>query len=410
MAYEVVMPKAGIAMEFGTIVRWLKKEGDEIAAGEPLMEIETDKLAMEIEAETSGTLLKIVRGDGEEVPVTIVVGYIGKPGEAVPTPDSIPPESGPAQRDEPQRAEFSGDTDRRTQEPGVPAHGHPVGKIPATPYAKLLAAQRGIDLRSVAASGSHGEVKARDIAPGSGHPRHTVETAGDGTATRTPLSSMGKTIARNMARSHASIPPVTLEAKADVTRLSQLRTDMSDNIDTKYSFNDFVMAAVARSLRVHPRMNSSLDGEDLVLYSEINLGMAVALPDGLIVPVVGGADRLSLAQMSEQARGLAERSRQRTIHETELSGATFTVTNLGMYGIVSFTPIINPPQAAILGVCAVEEEPAVSPEGVVRTRQVMRLCLTIDHRIIDGAQGALFLNAVKEFLEHPTRLLEAPTA
>ncbi len=392
MAHEVVMPKAGIAMEFGTIMRWLKKEGDEIAAGEPLIEIETDKVAMEVEAETSGTLLKIVRGDGEEVPVTAVVGYIGKPGEAVPMPDVMAPEAGPGQT-----TESFGDPNRQTRETGTPTLAHPAGKVPATPYAKMLAAQRGIDLSSVAASGSHGEVKARDI------------TGGEGTATRTPLSSMGRTIARNMARSHATIPPVTLQAKADVTLLSRLRVDMSDDIDTKYTFNDFVMAAVARSLRAHPRMNSSLDGEELILHSEINLGLAVALPDGLIVPVIGGADRLSLAQMSKQARELAERSRQRTIGEAELSGATFTVTNLGMFGIVSFTPIINPPQAAILGVCAVEEEPVVSPEGVLSTRQMMGLCLTIDHRIIDGAQGALFLNAVKELLEDPTRLLEAPS-
>jgi len=371
----------------------VKKEGDEIAAGEPLIEIETDKVAMEVEAETSGTLLKIVRGDGEEVPVTAVVGYIGKPGEAAPMPDAMAPEAGPAQT-----TESSGDPNRQTQEPGAPALAHPIGRVPATPLAKVLAAQRGIDLSSVAASGSHGEVKARDIA------------GSEGAATRTPLSSMGKTIARNMAQSHATIPPVTLAAKADVTHLSQLRIDMSNDVDTKYTFNDFVMAAVARSLRVHPRLNSSLDGEELVLHSEINLGLAVALPDGLIVPVIDGADRLSLAQMSRQARELAEHSRQRTIGETELSGATFTVTNLGMYGIVSFTPIINPPQAAILGVCAVEEEPVVSPEGVVSTRQMMGLCLTIDHRIIDGAQGALFLNAVKELLEDPTRLLEAPAA
>lgn len=436
-----------MAMETGTIIQWLKNEGDTVSTGEALLEIETDKVAMEVEAENDGVLLKILKGPGEVVPVTRTIAYIGEKGEQV--PDEAASSGGePAETRESEAAVTQQSDGARPAEEAERSPG-PGAKIPATPYAKTLSRERGIDLEEVKASGEHGEVKARDVlaaveeagggdvkasslarriaadsgvdlrtvsgsGPGGRITREDVEAAVpaerkgkqtvSGSVERRKLSSMRKTIAKNMSESHHTVPPVTLSGEADVTELIAARARLNEELESRLSLNDFVLKAVVVALKSHPEINVSLDGDELVFKKDINLGMAVALDEGLIVPVIHHAGALSMSELSHQAKQLAERARSRKLSADELSGGTFTVSNLGMYGILSFNPIINPPESAILGVCAIQDR-LVLEDGDVGVRKVMGLSLTVDHRTIDGAQGAIFLAEIRKLLENPMRIL-----
>jgi pyruvate dehydrogenase E2 component (dihydrolipoamide acetyltransferase) len=439
MAEAVIMPKTEMAMEEGTIVRWLKNEGDTVEVGEPLLEIESDKATMEAESETAGTLIKIVRGEGETVPVTETIGYIGEAGEQVPEEPAgsaaAPGADASAQTAQAQDAGAEGseaESESKTPAAAPSADAsaqaaHPeaqTGRIRATPHARTLARQHGVELAQLQPSGPDGEIKARDVEAAVGETARRAddtgptaergrasETAGAAAATpgqpaerREKLSNMRKRIAANMAESHREIPPVTLNAEADVTELASVRERLNADGGFRYSFNDFVMKATARAVAEYPRINVRLEEDELVRMSAVNLGMAVALEEGLVVPVIHGADALSLGQLAERSRSLAERAHARKLSQEELSGGTFSVTNLGMYGIRSFTPIINPPEAAILGVCAIDSRVKMQ-DGRPVERRFMGLSLTIDHRIIDGAQGSLFLKRLTELLENPLRLL-----
>jgi len=443
MAVEVIMPKAGMAMEEGTVVRWLKKEGDRVEAGEPLLEITTDKVNMELEASASGVLLKIIKNDGEVVPVTHVIGYIGEPGEKI---EEKPPEAlKPADAE---NAEAKpGDT--ASVDDGQALSGvRPVnqdGKVAATPLARVLAKEKGIDLKTVKATGFHGEVKVRDveglrkvmatplaerIAADKGIDLSTIEGSGFGgkirkedlpqragpaaaydagqgstaQAVKKPLKGIRKVIADRMLKSHLEIPPVTLNTKADVTELLELRKRLNETSSIKISINDFILKASAIALSEAPYINASIEGSEIVYKPYINVGMAVALEEGLIVPVIRNAERMSLKQIAARAKELSAKAREGKLLPDEYTGGTFTVSNLGMYGITSFTPIINQPESAILGVCAIEEELKMIGEKIVK-RSVMGLSLTFDHRVVDGAQGAIFLNRIKFLLENPLEIL-----
>ena len=462
MAQSVIMPKAGMAMETGTVIRWLKSEGDSVAVGEPLLEIETDKVSMEVEAEFAGVLLRILKGPGEVVPVTETIGYIGDAGESVPEADSaVPTEAAPAAA-----TASSASPAGSAPQPSVtapvadpadtdsPPTAAADGRVPATPAARRLAAEHGVTLAQLSGSGRHGVVHAADVraavesggvpvkasslarrvaveanvdlaaVSGSG-PQGRVtrddvmaaataarERSGGGAPApvdeRRPIAGMRKVIADNMMKSHLGIPPITLNASAEVSRLMALRAELNEGADEtgdiKVSVNDLVMKAVAVALPDHRDLNATFDGSEVVLHGEVNLGMAVALPDGLIVPVIHRAITLPIGRFAQRTRELATRARDRKLQPSELDGATFTVTNLGMLGIESFNPIINPPQVAILGVCAVSELPAIENETLV-TRRRMGLSLTIDHRVVDGAQGAHFLQTLVGLLEHPARIL-----
>jgi pyruvate dehydrogenase E2 component (dihydrolipoamide acetyltransferase) len=452
MAEAVIMPKTEMAMEEGTIVRWLKNEGDTVEVGEPLLEIESDKATMEAESETAGTLIKIVRGEGETVPVTETIGYIGEAGEQVPEEPAgsaaapgadASAQTAQAQDEGAEGSEAESESKTPAAAPSADASAqaaHPeaqTGRIRATPHARTLARQHGVELAQLQPSGPDGEIKARDVEAAVGETARRAadtgptaergrasETAGAAAATpgqpaeagepteagkpteerREKLSNMRKRIAANMAESHREIPPVTLNAEADVTELASVRERLNADGGFRYSFNDFVMKATARAVAEYPRINVRLEEDELVRMSAVNLGMAVALEEGLVVPVIHGADALSLGQLAERSRSLAERAHARKLSQEELSGGTFSVTNLGMYGIRSFTPIINPPEAAILGVCAIDSRVKMQ-DGRPVERRFMGLSLTIDHRIIDGAQGSLFLKRLTELLENPLRLL-----
>lgn len=443
MATAIIMPKAGMAMETGTIIEWKVSVGDRIETGDDILEIETDKVAMGVEAETSGYLLGIIHDVGDVVPVTQTIGWIGEQGEAVPQADAEPEATVAASPSEPEPAAPQGQA-------SVAAVS---GRVKATPAARRRAAEMGIDLASVTPSGPDGDVRLRDVETGTAAPgsaasplarqeaqragvsldgvagtgpggritrRDVVEQAGGLAAsatpagqlpedTRQPLVGMRKVIAARMLESHQTMPPVTLNATARVDALMELRAQLNADAQErgrhKFSINDLMLLAAARTVRECPWVRVSLDGEDQVQHEQVNLGMAVALEQGLVVPVIRQADTLSLSQISAAARDLGRRAKERKLDVADLEGGTFTVTNLGMYGITTFTPIINPPQAAILGVGAIRHELERRDDGSIGERAVLDLSLTVDHRLIDGAQGALFVQALVGLLERPAQIL-----
>jgi len=423
MAHNIIMPKAGMAMEEGTVVRWLKKVGDTISKGEAIAVIETDKVTMDLEAEYDGTLLSIVHGDGEVVTATHTIAWIGAAGEKIPTagePSANAPQL-PAAESRGQVAKSAGDR------PAVPVTDRAVA---ATPAARAYATEAGIALSSVAGSGPRGAVRLRDLqeakvikatplarkvaelngidlgglaSPASGGKIRKADVVARMAATvpgtSIPITGMRRIIADKMLRSHQQVPAVTLTTRVDTTDLVALRERMNAGGATKVSYTDFIIRAAAAALREHPLVNSVIEGESIVLQADINIGIAVALETGLIVPVVKKADELGVRQIAAVTRDLAERARTGSLSPDEYTGGTFTITNLGMYGITEFTPIINVPESAILGVGAIEEAFRTAAGGEIESRKVMSLCLTHDHRSIDGAPAAAFLGRIKAFLE-----------
>ena len=417
MAEAVIMPKTGMAMEEGVIIEWLKEEGDTVSMGEVIAQIETDKSTMDLESDAAGTLLKRVYPAGTTVPVTVPIAWIGTPGEKI-------PEDSPLVQQETQQAQ------------STPVEAEPVkvssatGKIPATPAARRVAGETGIDLASVKASGKHGEVREQDVravkatplakriasdtgvdlsqVAGSGHAgkvySRDIPVAPAGEDRRVALTNIQKITGRRMLESVQTIPMVTEDISVDVTLLLEMKQSIRDQSGIQASVNDFVIKAVARALQMHPRMNSVFDGDALIYRHEINIGMAVATERGLLVPVLRQADMLSLSQLTERTRDIIQRGRAGKLGADELTGSTFSISNVGMFGITSFSPIINPPEAGILGVCAIEQLPRFK-DGTVVERSIMTLSLTFDHRIIDGAESAQFLQTVRDLLENPLRLL-----
>jgi len=405
MAYPVIMPKTGMAMEEGTILRWLKKEGEPVAKGEILLEIETDKTSMEVEAEADGRLLRILRQAGEVVPVTQTIAWIGQPGEPLSEGGGVTAAAAPAG---PAAVAVEAAPKAAPTTPGFTSAVP--GKVPATPAARRRAGELGVPLAGVAGSGAFGAVRLRDLeaagtrtaAPATGAPPTAPGTTAAG-AVR-PLAGLRKAIADKMVRSW-QVPSPTLLTRVDVTELAETRRALNAGGDLKITFTDLVIKAAAAALREHPLLNSSIEGEQIVLHDAINVGMAVALEDGLVVPVLHQADTLNLRQIAERTRELAALARERRLTREQSTGGTFTVSNLGMYGITSFTPLINVPESAILGVGAVAEVLRFDDHRQVVARQVLELSLTHDHRHIDGAPAALFLQAVRRLLENPLALL-----
>jgi pyruvate dehydrogenase E2 component (dihydrolipoamide acetyltransferase) len=393
MAHTIIMPKAGMAMEEGTVVRWLKKVGETITKGEAIAVIETDKVTMDLESDYDGTLLAIVHGDGDVVAATHTIAWIGAPGEAVPTAAKDAAEAATQSTRRPAAA--AGEpaappevSDAVAARPVAPVAG---GKVPATPAARAYAAEAGIALSSVAGSGPGGAVRLKDFS----RAKAASSTAG----ASLPATGMRRAIAEKMLRSH-QVPSVTLVTRADVTELAALRGRMNEAGGAKVSYTDFILRAAAVALREHPLVNSVIEGDRILLRNEINIGVAVALEAGLIVPVVRRADELGVRQIAEATRDLAERARAGSLAPDECVGGTFTITNLGMYGITEFTPLINIPESAILGVGAIEEAFRTGAGGGIESRRVMSLCLTHDHRHIDGAPAAAFLGRIRTLLEN----------
>ena len=443
MAHNIIMPKTGMAMEEGTIVRWLKQAGDRVSKGEAIAVIETDKVTMDLEAEYDGTLLAIVRAGGEVVAATHTIAWIGSPGEPIPSA------AAPAVTAAPQRKRESAAGQPGASQPGAGAtgDGHPGvetagGRVPASPAARRLAAENGIPLAGIQGSGPGGAVLARDVLARDTAETHTVRAtplarkvaeasgvnlssvSGTGTAGRIrradveahgaphaagagtrPMSGMRRAIADKMLRSHQHVPSVTLFTRADITDLVALRERLTAGGGSKISYTDFIVKAVATALRENPLINSVVEPDRIVFIDRINIGVAVALEEGLIVPVIRDADTLTVRTIAARSRELAAKARAGALLPEDYAGGTFTVTNLGMHGITEFTPLINVPESAILGVGSIEEGFRTIEGKGIQSRRVLSLCLTHDHRHIDGAPAAVFLGRVRALLEDGYALL-----
>jgi len=416
MATEIKLPRLGQGMESGTIVKWLKSEGEKVEKGEPLYELDTDKVTQEVEADASGVLLKIAVTEGEvEVGKTIAV--IGEEGEKVEAEPEEPP------------GEAAGEVSEDEQEEGAPARAREQerergrrasaepseqvteirelsgdGRIKASPLARRIARERGIELSAVAGTGPEGRVVAEDVerAAASTAPAPPVAPAlpTEGVEIE-QLSSMRKTIARRLTEAWQA-PVFQLGVTVDMGRALELRGRLvqlhGDGV--KPTISDLLTKVCAAALMRHRPVNALYKGDAVELYPTANIGIAVAIPKGLVVPVIQGCERKSIAEIAAARAAVVERARAGKLQQADLEGGTFTISNLGMYGIERFIAVLNPPQAAILAVGSTEEKPVVvDGEAVVRPR--MELTLTCDHRAIDGATGAEFLRDVKAFLEEP---------
>ena len=459
MAFEIIMPKLGVDMQEGEIIEWKKQEGDVVNEGDILLEIMSDKTNMELEAEDSGVLLKITRQAGETVPVTEVIGYIGAEGEVV--ADNAA--SAPATEAAPQVEEVA-----TVEAPVVAAQApvvHEGGKVRATPKARKVARELGIDLAQVPGTGAKGRVHADDVENFKGaQPKVTplarkiaadlgidlASVSGTGFGGKItkedilaisapaqvkeaaaapvveakpekvlpegveviPMSAMRKAISKGMTHSYLTAPTFTLNYDVDMTNLMALRKQVLDPImnktGMKVTFTDLIGLAVVRTLmkEEHRYLNASLidDAQNIELHKFVNLGIAVGLDDGLIVPVVHGADKMSLSDFVVASKDVIKKAQAGKLKAAEMSGSTFSITNLGMFGTKSFNPIINQPNSAILGVSATIQTPVVV-DGEVVVRPIMGLCLTIDHRIVDGMNGAKFMVDLKHLIENPMELL-----
>jgi pyruvate dehydrogenase E2 component (dihydrolipoamide acetyltransferase) len=445
MAHEIVLPQWGMEMQDAIIVRWLKKEGDPIQEGEPLVELETSKIETEMESTASGVVAHILVPEGATVPIRTVLAIVAAPGEQVPRPPGAAPSvtvapapaisspvatapsqgagqvapqvvpaarrlaqekgialsqiqgTGPAGRillEDVQRAIVA-----RTAAPPTPA----AVAVQVTPAARYLARQHGIDLSTVQGTGPRGRIVIEDV-------QRALETQAQPMAQpaqAVPIRGMRQTIATRMLQSLQSMAQVTLTSEVDVTDAMTLRNGLARQWpDGGLSPLHLVIKATARALKEHPRMNAIQKEHEVELVQEINVGVAVSLQEGLIVPTIRRADAKSLGEIASEARDLANRAREGKASYDEVTGGTFTITNLGAYGIDAFTPIINPPQVGILGVGRVVEKPAVY-QGEIAKRSMLFLSLTFDHRVIDGAPAAEFLHTVKGYLEDPWWMVAA---
>jgi pyruvate dehydrogenase E2 component (dihydrolipoamide acetyltransferase) len=417
MATEIRMPQMGLTMTEGVIGSWYKQVGDRVKIGEALLNVETDKLTNDIESEAEGTLLTIYAHPGDIIPVQGLLCVVGQPGEKIPANDTTnegiaeqsvatatqPGASGAAESTE------AGVTNRQV-ETGQPTGPQTGGRIRISQLAKKTAIALGVNYQTLTGTGVGGRIIRQDILQCAEQARKAALSAGLKSETavaaekRTKLQGMRRVVAERMFKSHSEIPPVTQNMKIDVTELVQLRQQINANRDSKFTFNDFILKAVSKALAANKHILVSLDGDEIIQQEQVHLGMAVAVPGGLIVPVIRDADQLTLEALSRTAKDLSVRAREGKLGVDEYKGSTFTVSNLGMFGIETFTPIINQPEAAILGVCAIEDELAMVDEKSV-IRKKLRISLTYDHRLLDGATAAQFQVAVKQILENPWEIV-----
>jgi pyruvate dehydrogenase E2 component (dihydrolipoamide acetyltransferase) len=412
MASRVVMPKLSDTMEEGKILRWLKQEGDRVETGQTLAEVETDKATVEMEAYTNGVIRKIVAAPGDTVKIGALIAVIGTPDEDVSSllaaalPGDKPSSPSAAAPDLAARPASPAATARPAQPPAVTQDVSPGRALRASPLALRMAAESGINLGALQGTGPQGRVIKRDIEAAlaaSAKPEAAALPAQPvGEVQEFELSSMRRTIAKRLVQSKAPVPHFYLTVDAAVDRLWEAYRALREE-SYPVSLNDVIIKAAASALRRHPEMNASFAGDRVKQYSHIHIGVAVAIDDGLITPVIRDADTKSLADIAAEAKALAERARSRRLQPNEYTGATFSISNLGMMGIEEFSAIINPPEAAILAVGAVREVPVVDG-GQVKIGRRMKLTLSVDHRVADGAQAARFLGTLRRMLENPLLL------
>ena len=436
MATQVVMPKLSPTMEEGQLARWLKKEGDSVSMGEPLAEIDTDKATMEMQALSNGVLRKILINEGESAPLGQPIAIIGeadeditellktatagKPAQAAAAPEKLPgSDAAPAVEVPPKNQE--------TPSPSVSTDGKkpqgsatPTGRILISPIAARMAAEAGIDLNTLRGSGPGGRIVKSDVEAAKTQkpatperklpPLSALRTAQPGavygpSAYRDePLSEMRRTIARRLVTSLGPVPHFFLTSEIDMERAADMRRSVNELYpEAKVSINDLIIKVAAVTLIQHPQVNASFQDKTVRYYEHADIGVAVATENGLITPIIRAAELKSLVGIAGEVRELADRARARKLIPEEYTGATFSVSNLGMFGIEEFTAVINPPEGAILAVGAMAPKPVAKDNEIV-IRQTMRVTMSCDHRVIDGAVGAKFLQTFKQIMENPLYL------
>ena len=406
MATKVHMEALSPTMEEGRLVKWAKREGEAVKAGDTLAEVETDKAVMELVARADGQLIKVMVPEGTTVPVGNVVAYIGAPGEKIDgagsqEPGAGPPKAAPAGAQQPPPAA----SPRAPTPAAAPADAT---RVKASPLARRIAQEAGVDLKLVQGSGPGGRVIKRDVEGGATQARAAappapvsrLPTPSGAPYDDVPLTQIRKTIAKRLAASIGPIPHFFLTTEVDMERAAEARSAL----EVKVSFNDIVIKAVALALTKHRACNAWFQEDHIRYWNEVHVGMAVAVEDGLITPVIRDADRKSLVQIGTESREMAERARNRRLKPEEYTGATFSVSNLGMFDIDQFTAVINPPEAGIIAVGSIVAKP-VAEGGQVVVRRRLRLTMSCDHRVIDGATGAAFLKTLKQMLENPLAML-----
>ncbi len=401
MAVDVSLPRLGQGMESGTIVRWLKQEGDQVEKGEALYELDTEKVTQEVEADASGVLLKILAGEGEEIEVGKRIAVIGEAGEEVETkeePTEVAEDEaqeegspGPAREEERERGrEASADAAAKEQ---AASNG---GRLKASPLARRIARERGIELSSLTGTGPEGRIVAEDVERAATSPAHATVGSAPLEAEVEKLSSLRKTIARRLTEAWQA-PAFQISMSADMTRAQELRERLRDEGVT---VTDVLTKLCAIALLRHRRLNAHYADDELRIFPNAHVGLAVATERGLLVPVLREAERKSLVELAAERKAVVERTRQGKLSPDDLEGGTFTISNLGMYGVEQFIAVLNPPQVAILAVGAIEQRPVWQGDAFV-PRPLMSLTLTCDHRAADGAEAAEFLRTVKTLIEEP---------
>jgi pyruvate dehydrogenase E2 component (dihydrolipoamide acetyltransferase) len=435
MASKVIMPKLSPTMEEGQIARWLKKEGDKVSMGEPLAEIDTDKATMEMQALSDGVLRKILINEGQSAPLGQLIAIVGGPDEDISSllseagtgaapaakaapkteekPEEAPKaEAAPAEESKPEPTEHEGNGSKA---PAAPAES---GRMIVSPLAARMAAEAGIDLRSLKGSGPGGRIIKKDIETALSQPKAAPAAKAEtpkyqqSTVVATasayrdePATEIRKVIAKRLVTSLGPIPHFFLTTEIEMDRAAEMRKGINAlDPDLKISINDIIIKVAAAALIQHPQVNASFQDKFIRHYEHADIGVAVAIEDGLITPVIRAADQKSLSQIAGEVRELAERARSRKLKPEEYTGATFSISNLGMFGIDEFTAVINPPEGAILAIGAMSAKPVVR-DGEIVIRQIMRVTMSCDHRVIDGATGAKFLQTFKKILENPLYLV-----
>ncbi len=414
MAIVINMPRLSDTMTEGVVAKWHVKVGDAITEGTLLAEIETDKATMDFEAfpGQEGTLLHIGVGEGETSPVDTILAVIGAKGEdisALLSGAPAAPASAPAPAAAPAPAEPAPAPAPSPAPAAAPAPAED-SRVKASPLAKSLAAEKGVDLRAVTGSGEGGRIVKRDIETAASTP--AVASSAAPTAVSypssgyqdTPISQMRKTIAKRLSESKFTAPHFYLTMSVDMDAAIEARQALNASGDHKISFNDLVVKAVAKGLKKHPAVNSAWLGDVIRTNYDVHVGVAVAVEDGLLVPVVRHADAKSLTQISAEVKDFAQRAKTKKLQPADWEGNTFTISNLGMFGIDQFTAIVNPPDSCILAVGGIQSVPVVK-NGQVVPGNIMKLTLSCDHRVVDGATGSAFLNSVKAFLESPVTMM-----
>jgi len=445
MAKGVFMPKLSSTMEEGTLLQWLKEEGDTVEIGEPLFEIMTDKINMEVESYEEGILLKKYFKEDDEIQINTIIGYIGEQGEEV--PEQSPGAEGMTESEENNQEEsttleppLNNNTEKEKNHSligkvrATPAARRvakenqvdltltkgsgPKGRIQqddvksvinkVTPLAKKIAAEKGVDLNQIEASDSDKKIQKSDVLKHIDLTTAKSDSKKSDGRERFKLKGMRKAVADKMVESTSNIPHVTLTSEVDMTHIIELRQSLLPIIEKqngfRISYTEILMKATAQTLEAYPRVNASLMNDEIILNQEINMGLAVAVEDGLVVPSIKEANKKGLAKLTEHSKLLSQKARNGALTTDEMSGSTFSISNLGMYAIDGFTPIINPPETAILGVGRIIDKPVVIESEIV-IRPMLTLSLSFDHRAIDGAPAAEFITEIKRRLEEPYGLL-----